>query len=214
MAINIRKQERVEHPRLRGVQDHPIPMESHGLGDQRIETIISQSKHAFQRVKDEETKRSLNAVLETLEILRKNTKQFDAVRRNVETLWNRRESIERVESSEGVAPVQAQSSSGGTSPPSPTSLLDKDFFAYDEAGGTAFNSTEVELPLDTEILKDSGYTHVLGSEEIVLVAGGFYNIDADASFALTSSDSVEFKLQVDSGAGFVDIEGSKSYTGV
>ena len=88
MPVNILKKHRVPGT-LQTIQDRPIPIESHGVGDQQVVGLIDAAQRALIGIKSEEVRVALENVISSILIVRENKTQFDAIRRNIEILWNR-----------------------------------------------------------------------------------------------------------------------------
>jgi hypothetical protein len=215
MAVNVRKRERQQSQRLRQIQDRPIPIETHGVDDQRLGRLIDEGKAKLTRIKDTSTKELLSQVVESLKILRGNKTPTDAIRRNIETLWKSLSPQTAAETEEKKERASKIVSSGSSSTVINNTAKDEEFFGYDISGEKETSGLiETELTLDTQIIQDIGFNHTAGNAEIEVTKRGSCDIDADASFDVNEGDIVEFKLQINSGVGWVDIEGSKSYCGV
>ena len=91
------------------------------------------------------------------------------------------------------------------------------FYGYDTTGGLAVNNTQQAIDLDTEVVKDSIYTHstVTNPSEVTLTEAGLYRIIAETSIetidALAGTRGApELRVQVNTGGGFNDIAGAVS----
>lgn len=85
------------------------------------------------------------------------------------------------------------------------------FDAYDSAGGTTLTSAFVDIPLGTERKKTADYTHAAGSAEVTINTTATYVVMYAASSDVTTEDApmqADFKMQLDTGAGFADVAGS------
>ena len=60
------------------------------------------------------------------------------------------------------------------------------FSAYHHAGGTAINTTGVDLAYDKEVRKDSGYSHTISTAGITVTSSGLYCVQADIGVAVSS----------------------------
>lgn len=211
MSVNINVRER-QQKILSNIQDRPIPIETHGINDQRIADLTKSGREKLKKIKPTPIKEVLLSLLESFDHLRDNKSPIDAIRRNIETLWKTKNT--QVISRPAARRVgQAIAAAGSTPSPSP-SVTDKEFFAADYAGLTPIGLTETGLVFDTELMKDSGYEYTAGDDEVTILQGGQHDLDADVTFNLNAGSLIEFKLQVDSGAGWIDVPGSKSYCGV
>lgn len=210
MAVNVRKPQRTSGA-LRTVQDRPIPIESHGTSDQQISGLISAANQAIGNIKSPEIRVALESVIESVLIVRENKTQFDAIRRNIEILWNRGSEIAALQAISGSDIRKAEAKE--IVPPVTPHVKDNMFYAYDLAGEIALGLIEVILTLDTEIIDDGAYDHTALSGIVCLVLSGDYFIDLDASFDMNEGDSVEMRLQRDTGSGYVDVPGAVGYCG-
>ena len=85
------------------------------------------------------------------------------------------------------------------------------FYAYDAAGDIDISSGLTDITLDTEVKKDSEFTHSNDSAEIEINTTDLYEITYYIGTYVTSgssrSDSIA-KLQKDTGGGYADIPGT------
>lgn len=86
------------------------------------------------------------------------------------------------------------------------------FFAYDAAGGTAIASTPTDITFDTEVRKDSEYSHTGNSGDITINTSGNYIIKYQCTMDAigTARYTVNHWLELDSGNGFSEIGGTRS----
>ena len=212
MAVNIGSKDRQKNANLRNVADRPLLIEVHGVQDQKAERLLSTARSRLENIKNDSLSDLLESLINAVTTIREDKSSFDNIRRNIDTLWKRKETgAEGAAGTAGASPKVVQPV-GGTLPPS--SQTDQIFYAYDELGQIVLGLSETVLTLDTEVKKDASYLHGINSEEIEISTGGDFEIDINASFGLNETDSVELKLQIDIGAGWVDVPGSKSYCGV
>lgn len=91
------------------------------------------------------------------------------------------------------------------------------FYAYDNAGGTNFINLPVNVPLDTEVIKTSEFTHstVVNPAEITINDTGVYHIIFDVSFEMVVQNFVggtcQGELWRDTGGGFARVTGWSCY---
>jgi hypothetical protein len=209
MAVNLTEAKR-KNRNLRQLQDHPIPIESHGLMDRRAGELLNQIRSSVSGIKDQGVRDAIEHLVSSIEIVRENKTQFDSIRRNIETLWKREVGSSTVKQTV-VTGAQTVIQSGGGSGGPTTPIIDEVFFAYDLEGEIEFELTPQELTLDTEVRKDTPFAHASDSSEIEFLQGGQFFIDVDCSVDIQFSEVVELKLQLDDGSGWVDLEGSETY---
>lgn len=107
---------------------------------------------------------------------------------------------------------------GGSNPTTALELrqhLDQYLELLDGSGGLTIPLTDVDIPFDTQIHINSNYSHTGGSAEITFNVAGTYNIIYKATTEITSGvfrTNVEFRLQLDTGGGYIDVDRSKSNT--
>jgi hypothetical protein len=89
------------------------------------------------------------------------------------------------------------------------------FYGYDTTGGLTINNTQQEVPIDTEVIKDSIYTHstVTNNGQVTLTVAGTYKITGEVSIETTDAlagvrGAPELRTQVNTGGGFADIAGA------
>jgi len=90
------------------------------------------------------------------------------------------------------------------------------FEAYDATGGTSFTGTAVTVPLATERIKDSIYTHstVTNNGQVTVTETGDYRITAQVGTQITSGNArstSEMWLEVDTGGSFSEVPGSRGF---
>jgi hypothetical protein len=89
------------------------------------------------------------------------------------------------------------------------------FSGYDEVGGTTVGTTWVDVPINAEYKKTSGFTHstTVSPAEITITSSGTYKITCDITIDISSgtarSESI-LRLMGDSGSGFVEISGTRA----
>ena len=70
--------------------------------------------------------------------------------------------------------------------------LIKQFSAYDHAGAITIGTSAVDLTYDTEIKKDTEYTHAVGVAGITVITGGYYFVQADLSLNVSAGTTVSY----------------------
>lgn len=91
--------------------------------------------------------------------------------------------------------------------------LDQYLELVDVSGGLTIPTSDVDIPFDSQVHINTNYTHTSGTAEITINVTGTYNIVYKATTEITSGSlrtNVEFRLQVDTGGGYVDVDRSKS----
>jgi hypothetical protein len=88
------------------------------------------------------------------------------------------------------------------------------FEGYDATGGGNITGTPLVVPLNTERIKDSIYTHstVTDNGEVTVTATGRYVVTAQVSTQITASTVVsasEMYLELDTGGGFNEVAGTR-----
>lgn len=88
------------------------------------------------------------------------------------------------------------------------------FEAYDAAGGTTVGGTIVDLPLDTQRISNSDYSHTLGSAVVTINTTGTYLVYGHFSTEIpsgggTSRSQTAGALYLDAGAGFSEVPGTR-----
>lgn len=90
---------------------------------------------------------------------------------------------------------------------------DREFDAYDAAGGTDISGGFTDVPLDTEREETADFSHTGSSASVTINTAGkylvTYAVTAEITFAGTETRA-ESKLQVDTGGGFADLAGTLS----
>lgn len=89
------------------------------------------------------------------------------------------------------------------------------FSGYNNAGGGTINATWLDVDIDTETKKTTGFTHstTVSPEEVEIDADGTYKIDAQMSVDISSGTSrsqTVMRLMRDTGSGFVEVDGTRS----
>lgn len=87
------------------------------------------------------------------------------------------------------------------------------FEAYDNTGGTSIDSGWTDVPLDTERIEDSAFTHTGSSAEVTINESGTYLIIGRVTIEQTGGNNrsdAEIRLMLDAGTGFSEVDGSKS----
>jgi hypothetical protein len=217
MSVNIGKQKRINHARIRNVQDRPVNVETHGPNDTRLSSVITGLKLAAANLRSQEQKNLFNSLIDAVEILRDNKQQFSAIRENIEILWNRRHLTDAdIEESLGRIGVETPSSPGGTGGDTiiNNNANDSLLFVYDLVGLLALDLPGVALPFNTSYYSHSDYFFTAGDTEVQVNKAGEYEIDVNAGFELNEGTIVEVEIQVDTGTGWNTVDGSKSYCGL
>ena len=215
MAVKVDRRD-LRSKQIITAQDHPIPIETHGLNDIRINTLANSIKMAIGRVNRPEVEKPLSDLLDAILIVRENKTQFDSIRENIEILWKRtKRALDELDNYSGALPNGDENITDipdvPVDPPVVVTIQDVLFFAYDAIGQIQFTMLEKPLTLDTEVIKDSEYAHTSDAADVELSDEADYEIEADASFDLNEGDIIELKLQVDTGSGFNDVPGSLAY---
>ena len=84
------------------------------------------------------------------------------------------------------------------------------FYAYDQDGGNSISTSASLIPLDTEIKKDSIYTHETNSSTITINETGWYQLFYYAGFDdLSTGDVANIYLGKSTGGAFSEIAGSR-----
>jgi hypothetical protein len=87
------------------------------------------------------------------------------------------------------------------------------FNAYDSAGGTTTNTTNiwVDIPLDTQRISGIDFSHTLNSAEITILNSGIYLIIGTCGTNAGSNQRTqsESRLVVDDGSGYTEVGGTK-----
>lgn len=85
---------------------------------------------------------------------------------------------------------------------------------YDSVGGLTIPSgISVDIPFDTQEHTNTNYSHTTPSAVVTFNVAGTYKVEYKATTQITSGflrTNTEFKLQIDTGGGFVDVPQSKS----
>jgi hypothetical protein len=92
----------------------------------------------------------------------------------------------------------------------------KSAYLYNSSGLTDLNSSFTDIPLNTEVVLNSGYTHVSNSPEVTILEGGVYFINAVVALGryLSNNDS-EIKMRIsvnNNGSGYLEEPGMDAYT--
>ena len=90
------------------------------------------------------------------------------------------------------------------------SLFNKYYFGYNENGGTLVDDGGIDIPIYTDVKKDSAFAHVAPSAEVEILETGIYEIIAEAGFDMDEDTTVEISLVADN----VMIPGSVANCGV
>ena len=78
----------------------------------------------------------------------------------------------------------------------------------DTAGGLVIPFTPTDIPFNMQVHINSNYSHTISSAVIAFNVSGTYEVSYKASTQITSGSqrtNTQFKLQLDTGGGFVDI---------
>ena len=103
---------------------------------------------------------------------------------------------------------------GNTAPGVETSQI---FSAYDAAGGLVISAGLTDIPWDTEIRKDSIYTHTASSTDITFGVSGDFLVTVDISIDLTVLSgsagrcSSLMRFMLNTGGGFIELRGTRAY---
>jgi hypothetical protein len=94
-----------------------------------------------------------------------------------------------------------------------TSSVESVFFdAFDSSGGTDISSGWTDVPLDTERIEDSAFSHTGSSAEVTINTSGTYlvfaRVGTDISSGTNRSES-EMRVMLDSGSGYNEVPGSR-----
>ena len=89
------------------------------------------------------------------------------------------------------------------------------FSGYDNSGGTTVGGTWIDVPLNAEIKKTSGFTHStsVNPAEVTVDEAGTYSIFAQVTVDQTASadrSDVLMRLMIDTGSGFTEIDGTRA----
>lgn len=81
---------------------------------------------------------------------------------------------------------------------------------YDNTGGQTLTTTRTVINLDTTMTNNDGTTFSLASDEVTIGTTGFYLISfaVAGDLATGTRDSYHAYVQIDTGAGFADIDGT------
>jgi hypothetical protein len=195
------------------VQDHPVPIESHNVNEHQINSLLDQLKQNTSVIKSPELKKLVDLMISLLGLLRNDDTRFDTIRENIEMLWRRYVRLNEGEEIRGGGRGGSVVESP-TVPSTPSSVTEFCFFAYDLIGLINISGTEVPLRLDTQVVANSPFSHTIGNAHVEITQTDSYMIDGNGSFYLNEGDNIEFKLQRDTGSGYVDIPGAIVYCGV
>ena len=91
----------------------------------------------------------------------------------------------------------------------------KYFDGYNDTGGTSISTSYTDIPIISENIKDSIYTHTASSPSITVTEDGRYIIFARICFVKssgTTETAVKTRLVVDNGSGFFEISGTEAYS--
>jgi len=83
----------------------------------------------------------------------------------------------------------------------------------DTTGGLTIPTSNIDIPFNSQVYINSNYSHTPGTAVITFNSAGIYNITYKATTEITTGikrTNVEFKLQIDTGGGYTDIDRSKS----
>ena len=220
---------------LKFTQDHPVPIETHGLLDGQVNQMIGENK-GNRLQSDEDLFKYLKNITSILDILRKDNTKFDATRDNIEILWERQQRLtSKFQNYTGPETSPPFLNEPGAIVPVPpalvpitehsllSGLVNNDhpqyvrrlFFGCDTIGGTAIsNVVRTDIPINGEVVKDSPYTHAANSAEVTVSNKRKYEIIFEAGFSLTDGVIIEVQLQKKpAGGSFADMDCGKAYCG-
>ncbi|ARR74925.1 hypothetical protein SAGO17_0005 [Mimivirus AB-566-O17] len=89
----------------------------------------------------------------------------------------------------------------------------KYFDGYNDTGNTTLNTNYIDIPIKTERLKDTEYTHTPNSSQITLEEDGRYIIFAKVSIEKSSGttrSNAKTRLVANNGQGFFEVAGTES----
>jgi hypothetical protein len=87
------------------------------------------------------------------------------------------------------------------------------FSGFDDSGGTSITGSWVDVPLDAEFKKTSGFTHSTSSneEEVTIVSAGTYQVSAEVTIDQVTPagrSEARMRLALDGGSGYAAIAGT------
>lgn len=88
------------------------------------------------------------------------------------------------------------------------------FYAFSSTSAETVNNNFVDLTVNTEVRKDSSYSHAMNSAEVTINNAGDHEIIFDAGFTLEPGDIVEVILFIDTGSGYMEMPGATAYCSV
>lgn len=85
------------------------------------------------------------------------------------------------------------------------------FYGYSTSTATVSGTTDV--PINTEIKKDSGFTHASASAEVTISTAGWYRVGFAVGAENTTANALSLlgKAQSNTGGGHADITGTAAY---
>lgn len=88
------------------------------------------------------------------------------------------------------------------------------FYAYHGAGGVTIPTSWTDLPWPNEIRQDGDYAHIGSSAIVGFTSAGDYKVTVDvaANVSDSSRSHVDWRLVLDTGGGFVEVDGSRAAT--
>jgi len=142
------------------------------------------------------------------------------VKENIDTLWQRVSLLNKKNPAnvglgglpeQVVAPAPTPIIPPVITPPTTPAVVEQYFGAYNTIGGDTVGLTDIDLELHQVERSDPKYAHNIGDADVEVQEVGDYEIILDGGFNIGEGDTVEMRLQLDSGAGFNDIDGAKAY---
>lgn len=103
---------------------------------------------------------------------------------------------------------------GGIVPPTPIISDEKYFYGYTASGGAGVDADGEDIPIMTEVIEDSQFTHAAGSAEVTINEDATYEIIAEAGFNFHEDDIIELAIYHDDGSGYVLVDGAVANCGV
>lgn len=86
------------------------------------------------------------------------------------------------------------------------------FDGYDTAGGTSIPGSWTDIPLDSERIKDTPFSHTIPSAEVTFNEAGIYTVWGRVTTEAVSGNSrtqLEMRAMFDPGGGYIEIPGTR-----
>lgn len=141
------------------------------------------------------------------------------VKENIDTLWYRVSLLnKKVGANVGLIGLPSAPTPAPAPAPAPpvvippsTTVKERYFGGYDKIGGDVVGLVDKDLEIHQVERSDPAYAHISGNPDIEVTENGDYEIIFDAGFEINEGDTVEIRLQLDTGGGYSDIDGARAY---